>query len=123
MGISMFFGQRDLLMVGDVIILIIFLGGGLGFVAWVKQYFGHQLVNVACSLASLGCITILIKEGAVQAGEFSDDRVTQVLLMVVMGVIATTAVNVFVLPITARGQVCEISNHYSHYYMDLISNI
>ncbi|KAK4545151.1 hypothetical protein LTR36_003702 [Oleoguttula mirabilis] len=102
MGISMFFGQRDLLVVGHVIVLIVFIGGGLGFVAWTKQYFGHPLVNVACSLASLGCITILIKEGAVQAGAFSDDRVVQVLLMVVMGVIATTAVNVLVLPTTAR---------------------
>ncbi|KAK5115202.1 hypothetical protein LTR85_009960 [Meristemomyces frigidus] len=102
MGISMFFGQRDLLFVGHVIVLIVFIGGGLGVVAWVKQYFGHPLVNVACSLASLGCITILIKEGAVQAGAFSDDRVAQVLLMVIMGVIATTAVNVLVLPTTAR---------------------
>lgn len=102
MGISMFFGQRDLLVVGHVIVLIVFIGGGLGFVAWVKQYFGHALVNVACSLASLGCITILIKEGAVQAGAFSDDRVVQVLLMVIVGVIATTAVNVLILPTTAR---------------------
>ncbi|RMY48320.1 hypothetical protein D0863_15420 [Hortaea werneckii] len=91
MAVSMFFGQQDLLIVGHIIVLILFLGGGLGFIAWTKQYFGHPLVNVACSLASLGCITVLIKEGAVQAGAFSDDRVVQVLLMVIMGVLATTA--------------------------------
>ncbi|KAI7156516.1 hypothetical protein KC349_g6222 [Hortaea werneckii] len=102
MAVSMFFGQQDLLIVGHIIVLIIFLGGGLGFIAWTKQYFGHPLVNVACSLASLGCITVLIKEGAVQAGAFSDDRVVQVLLMVIMGVLATTAVNFLVLPVTAR---------------------
>lgn len=107
MGISMFFGQRDLLRVGHAIVLVVFLGGGLGFVAWTKQYFGHPLVNVACSLASLGCITILIKEGAVQAGAFSDDRVVQVLLMVIMGVIATTAVNVLILPVTARSSLVK----------------
>ncbi|RMX91563.1 hypothetical protein D0868_13917 [Hortaea werneckii] len=102
MAVSMFFGQQDLLIVGHIIVLILFLGGGLGFIAWTKQYFGHPLVNVACSLASLGCITVLIKEGAVQAGAFSDDRVVQVLLMVIMGVLATTAVNFLVLPVTAR---------------------
>jgi hypothetical protein len=107
MGISMFFGSKDLLTVGHVIVLIVFVGGGLGFVAWVKQYFGDALINVACALASLGCITILIKEGAVQAGEFSDDRVVQILFMVCMGIIATTAVNMLVLPVTARGQLVK----------------
>jgi len=108
MAISMLCGENDLLPLGHGIVLVVFIGGGLGFVAWVKQYFGNQLVNVACSLASLGCITVLIKEGAVQAGTFSEDRVLQVLLMVVMGVLATTAVNVLVLPIFAHEQVCIV---------------
>lgn len=105
MGISMFFGDRDLLVVGHVIVLILFVGAGLGSIAWTKQHFGDPLVNVACSLASLGCISVLIKEGAVQAGAFSDDRVAQILLMVIMGVIVATAVNAIVLPITARSQL------------------
>ncbi|TKA66696.1 hypothetical protein B0A55_07972 [Friedmanniomyces simplex] len=107
MAISMFFGRQDLLVVGHIIVLIVFIGGGLGLIAWVKQRLGHPLVNVACSLASLGCITILIKEGAVQAGAFSHDRVLQVLLMVIMGVVATTAVNFCILPTTARGSLVK----------------
>ena len=105
MGISQFFGDRDLLVVGHVIVLIFFVGAGLGSIAWTKQHFGDPLVNVACSLASLGCISVLIKEGAVQAGAFSDDRVAQILLMVIMGVIVATAVNAIVLPTTARSQL------------------
>lgn len=105
MGISVFFGERDLLVVGHVIVLIIFLGGGLGFVTWVKQRLGHPLVNVACALASLGCITVLIKEGSVQAGTFSDDRVIQILSMVAMGVAITTLVNIFIRPVTARSSL------------------
>ncbi|KAK3113572.1 hypothetical protein LTR53_009017 [Teratosphaeriaceae sp. CCFEE 6253] len=107
MAVSMYFGNQDLLLVGHALVLILFIGGGLGFVAWVKQKLGHPLVNVACSLASLGCITILIKEGAVQAGAFSIERVLQVLFMVIMGVIATTLVNVAVLPTTARGSLVK----------------
>ncbi|KAK5168811.1 uncharacterized protein LTR77_006120 [Saxophila tyrrhenica] len=105
MAVSMFFGSQDLLVVGHALVLVIWIGAGLGFVAWTKQHFGDPIVNVACSLASLGCITVLIKEGAVQAGEFSDDRVVQVLLMVLMGIIVTTAVNTLVLPVTARSQL------------------
>ncbi|KAK3724442.1 hypothetical protein LTR37_001066 [Vermiconidia calcicola] len=105
MGISMFFGSQDLLVVGHVLVLLVFIGGGLGFVAWTKQHYGDPIVNVACSLASLGCITVLIKEGTVQAGKFSDDRVVQVLLMVLMGIIVSTTVNTLILPVTARKQL------------------
>lgn len=107
MGVSMFFGNQDLLVVGHVVVLIIFLGGGLGIIAWVKQHYGDPIVNVAGALASLGCITVLIKEGSVQSGDFSDDRVIQILLMVIMGVIVATAVNSFVLPVTARRQLTK----------------
>ena len=105
MGISAFFGQRDLLVVGHVIVLVIFVGGGLGSIAWTKQHYGDPLVNVACSLASLGCIIVLIKEGSVQAGDFSDDRVLQILLMVLMGIVVNTLVNSLILPVTARKQL------------------
>jgi len=102
MAVSMFFGQRDLLQVGHAIVLIVFCGGGLGFIAWTKQHFGHPLVNVACSLASLACVSTLVKEGTIQAGEFSDDRVIQILIMVMMGIFVTTLVNLVVLPVKAR---------------------
>jgi len=102
MGVSMFFASRDLLMAGHAIVLLVFCGGGLGFIAWTKQHFGHPLVNVACSLASLGCVSVLVKEGSVQSGSFSDDRVIQILIMVAMGIVATTLVNLVVLPLKAR---------------------
>lgn len=80
MGVSMFFGQQDLLVVGHAIVLVVFCGGGLGFVGWLKQKLGNPLVNVACSLASLAIIITLCKEGSVQTGDFSDDKVVQVLM-------------------------------------------
>ena len=102
MAVSLGFGQRGLLQVGHAIVLTVFCGGGLGFIAWTKQHFGHPLVNVACSLASLACVSTLVKEGAIQAGEFSNDRVTQILIMVIMGIFITTLVNLVVLPVKAR---------------------
>jgi hypothetical protein len=102
MAVSVGFASRGLLQVGHAVVLIVFCGGGLGFIAWTKQHFGHPLVNVACSLASLGCVSILVKEGAVQAGHFSNDKVSQILIMVIMGISATTLVNFVVLPVKAR---------------------
>ncbi|KAF2835168.1 hypothetical protein M501DRAFT_465905 [Patellaria atrata CBS 101060] len=102
MGVSIFFADRGLLVLGHIIVLIVFCGGGLGLVALAKQKLGHPLVNVACSLASLAIITVLTKEGAVQAAQFSDDKVVQVLKMVIMGITIATAVNLLIGPVSAR---------------------
>ncbi|KAI4216744.1 MAG: hypothetical protein LQ351_000692 [Letrouitia transgressa] len=103
MGVSILFGRTlDLIALGHAIVLVFFCGGGLGFVGWIKQRLGNPLVNIACSLTSLAIITVLTKEGAVQAASFSDDKIVQVLKMIIMGVIATTAVSLLISPISAR---------------------
>ncbi|KAL8805073.1 MAG: hypothetical protein Q9182_002163 [Xanthomendoza sp. 2 TL-2023] len=103
MGVSIFFCRVvEMVAIGHVIVLVVFCGGGLGFVGWIKQRLGHPLVNISCSLTSLAIITVLTKEGAVQAAEFSDDKVIQVLKMIVMGVITTTAVSFLIYPESAR---------------------
>jgi hypothetical protein len=102
MAVSVFFARQGLLVLGHVIVLIVFCGGGLGLVGWTKQRLGNPLVNVGCSLTSLAVITILTKEGAVQAGHFSYNKVLQVLKMVAMGIMAALAVNFLVKPQLAR---------------------
>ena len=102
MGVSIFFGRTlDLIVLGHIVVLIIFCGGGLGLVGWIKQKLGDPLVNISCSLTSLAIITVLTKEGAVQAAEFSDDKVTQVMIMILMGIFATTAVSLLISPVSA----------------------
>jgi len=102
MALSAFFGHHGIKVVGHVLVLLIFCGGGLGFVGWLKQRLGNPLVNVACSLASLAIITILTKEGAVQASVFSHEKIAQVLKMVLMGIFCSTLVSLLILPISAR---------------------
>ncbi|KAJ5972435.1 uncharacterized protein N7479_002353 [Penicillium vulpinum] len=87
---------------GHAVVLIVFCGGGLGFVGWTKQRLGDPLVNVACSLTALSTITVLTKEGAVQSGDLSLVKIFQVLKMVLMGVVAVMLVSFFVFPISAR---------------------
>ncbi|KAF1979925.1 hypothetical protein BU23DRAFT_523531 [Bimuria novae-zelandiae CBS 107.79] len=104
MAVSVFFSRQHHLIVGHVIVLILFCGGGLGLVGWTKQKLGSPLVNVACSLTSLALITVLTKEGAVQAAMFSYNKVWQVLKMIIMGTIATSAVALLIRPSSARNE-------------------
>jgi hypothetical protein len=85
-------------------VLIVFVGGGLGLVGWTKHKLGNPLVNIGCSLTSLALITVLTKEGAVQAGFFSYVKVWQVLKMIIMGCSASAAVSLFIRPISARNE-------------------
>lgn len=106
MLVTMFFQDTlDLLPLGHALVLIFFCGGGLGFLGWTKQRLGDPLVNVACSLAALSMITVLTKEGAVQSGDLSLVKVSQVLKMVLMGVGAAMAVSFLIFPISARKQL------------------
>ncbi|KAL4960944.1 transcriptional regulator of RNA polII, SAGA, subunit-domain-containing protein [Aspergillus stella-maris] len=103
MCVEMLFQDKlGMLAMGHAIVLIVFCGGGLGFIGWTKQRLSDPLVNVACSLASLSTISVLTKEGAVQAGDLSFGKISQVLKMIIMGVMATMAVSFLIFPISAR---------------------
>lgn len=106
MSIAVFFADVvDLIELGHAIVLVVFLGGGLGFVGWVKLSRNDPLVNIACSLASLGLVTIITKEGAIQAGNYSTTTISQILKMIVAGVIATMLVSFLIFPISARAKL------------------
>ncbi|QVM07464.1 hypothetical protein D8B26_002164 [Coccidioides posadasii str. Silveira] len=103
MGVSVFFEDAvQFLPLGHAIVVFVFCGGGLGLVGWVKQKMGDPLVNVGCSLASLAIVTVLTKEGAVQRGDISFVKISQVLKMLLMGIFATMAVCFIIFPISAR---------------------
>ncbi|RDA87167.1 hypothetical protein CP532_4237 [Ophiocordyceps camponoti-leonardi (nom. inval.)] len=84
------------------IVLIVFVGGGLGFIGWVKQKMNHALVNVATTLASIAIISVVTKEQSIQDGFFSGDKIFQVFKMLVVGISITVAVNVLVWRQSAR---------------------
>ena len=124
MGVSILFGQTlDMIVLGHIIVLIVFCGGGLGLVGWVKQRLGNPLVNIACSLTSLAIITIVTKEGAVQAAVFSNEKVVMVLKMIVMGCIATTAVSFLIWPVSARTELRENLIQITDRFGDMLTMI
>ncbi|MCJ1309391.1 hypothetical protein MMC25_003050 [Agyrium rufum] len=124
MGVSFLFGRTlDMMMLGHIIVLIVFCGGGLGFVGWIKQRLSSPLVNVACSLTSLALITVLTKEGAVQDSTFSDDKIVQVMKMIVMGCLATIAVCFLIRPVSARKELRESLILVTDSFGDMLSSI
>ncbi|KAI5284409.1 hypothetical protein KEM52_002923, partial [Ascosphaera acerosa] len=99
----MVFADRwHMLPLGHAVVLVVFCGGGLGFVGWVKQRMADPLVNTACSLASLAMITVLTKEGDVQAGDLSFEPIVRVLKMLFLGVTITNVVCLAIFPQSAR---------------------
>ncbi|KAF4981419.1 hypothetical protein FZEAL_2767 [Fusarium zealandicum] len=94
--------QFGLATTAHVLILIICIGGGLGFVGWVKQRLNSPLVNVGSTLASIAIISVITKEEGVQGGYFDDDKIVQVLKMLVIGIACTLAVNMLVWKVSAR---------------------
>jgi hypothetical protein len=84
------------------LILIIFIGGGMGFIGWVKQKLNNPLVSVGASIASIGIITIVTKENSVHSGVFTNQKIVQSLKILLMATTISTAVNILVFPVSAR---------------------
>ncbi|KAF2853897.1 hypothetical protein T440DRAFT_418039 [Plenodomus tracheiphilus IPT5] len=123
MAVSAYSGRQGHLVLGHVIVLIVFCGGGLGLVGWTKHKLGNPLVNVACSLTSLALITVLTKEGAVQAGMFSYNKVWQVLKMVIMGCTASALVCLLVRPTSARNEFRDTFIQSTDAMADMLNGI
>lgn len=85
-----------------VVVLLVFIGGGLGLIGWVKQKFNSPLVNVGSTLASLAIISVVTKENAVQTGVFEDDKIVQYLKMLLLGISTTVAVNLLLWRVSAH---------------------
>ncbi|KAI1350895.1 ribosomal protein L19 [Xylaria sp. FL0043] len=84
------------------LILIVYIGFGLGFVGWVKQKLNNPLVSVGASIASIGIITIITKEGSVHRAVFSTEKIVQYLKILLMATIISTFVNLALWPVSAR---------------------
>ncbi|OAQ96121.1 hypothetical protein LLEC1_03381 [Akanthomyces lecanii] len=94
--------QLDSVAPAHAIILLMAVGGGLGFIAWVKQRLDQPLVNVACTLASIAIISMVTKDDSIQYGYFSNEKIVQVMKMLLVGITFSAAVNVLFWPVAAR---------------------
>lgn len=112
-----------LVTLAHVLVVIVFVGGGFGFIGWVKQKMGNPLVNVASTLASLAIISVVTKENAVVDNVFSNQKIVQVLKMLVMGITSTAAVNLLLWRVSARGLLRGSMGKVSTSLGDMLSMI
>ncbi|KAI5308941.1 Aluminum-activated malate transporter 1 [Ascosphaera atra] len=124
MSVSMFFDDTlHMLPLGHAIVLVVFCGGGLGFVGWVKQRLGDPLVNTACSLTSLAMITVLTKEGDIQQGDLSFRPIARILKMLLLGVTSTFLVCLFIFPQSARLNLRKVMVDFTDSLSDMLAII
>ncbi|KAK3378577.1 Fusaric acid resistance protein-like-domain-containing protein [Podospora didyma] len=99
---SVLFGSvLEMVPLAHALVLAIFIGGGFGFIGWAKQKMNNPLVDVGSTLASLAIIGVVTKETAVFASVFSNQKIVQIFKMLIMGITATTAVNLLVWRVSA----------------------
>ena len=95
-------GHLGQVVLARLVVLFVFIGGGLGFVGWVKQKFSRPLVNVACTLTSIAIISSITKEEIAYEGHFTTEKIEQVFKMLVLGITISAAVNMLVWRSSAR---------------------
>lgn len=98
-------GKLGLVTFAHVLVVTVFIGGGFGFMGWVKQRMNNPLVNVGSTLASIAIISVVTKENAVVYNIFSNQKIAQVLKMLVMGITCAASVNLLIWPVSARTQL------------------
>ncbi|KAI1389743.1 Fusaric acid resistance protein-like-domain-containing protein [Hypoxylon trugodes] len=103
MATSVLFGSvLDMVEFSYALVLLIFIGGGLGFVGWVKQKLNNPLVSVGASIASIGIITIVTKENSVHTGVFTNQKIIMSLKILMMATTISMLVNLLIWPVSAR---------------------
>lgn len=105
------------------LVLIVFIAGGFGFIGWVKQKLNNPLVNVGSTLASLAIIGVVTKENAVLSNVFSNQKIVQILKMLIMGISTTTIVNLLVWRVSAVALLRQSMNKASVSLGDMLSTI
>jgi hypothetical protein len=121
---SVLFGDvLDMVPLAHGLVLVVFIGGGFGFMGWVKQRMGNPLVDVGSTLASLAIIGVVTKETAVLTSVFSNQKIVQILKMLIMGITITTIVNLTVWRMSAVSALRQSMTKASVSLGDMLSLI
>ncbi|KAK9479292.1 Fusaric acid resistance protein-like-domain-containing protein [Lipomyces japonicus] len=117
------FSRLSLIELGYAIVLFVFCAGGLGSIALMKHKVGKPSFNTACSLASTSFATILIREGAIQAGQVSFAQIRRVMFTVHFGVAIAVSVCFLIFPYTAIGKLKQTSNNIMDTYSLILATL
>ncbi|KAL7269959.1 hypothetical protein RUND412_007347 [Rhizina undulata] len=123
MMLSVCFAKLNMIVLGHALVLIIFCGGGLGFIGYMKHVMSSPTVSVCCSMASIAIITILTKEGSVQMAVFSLGKIKQVSIIVVMAIVISNFLAFMLWPRSAISELRELMIKSTDTFSKMLSTI
>lgn len=105
MVLSVLLISYDLRWLSYLMSLVIFCGAGLGVIAYEKRKVNLPTFNTACSLASIFLVSVLVREGNIQAGRWGWTRFVRSYMLVVTGCLISTVVCFTLWPQTAESEL------------------
>ncbi|CAD6925477.1 unnamed protein product [Tilletia controversa] len=85
----------------NIISVLLFLGVGMALVGYSKVTIAKPTFNVACSMIGVIVFTVIAKEGSAHLGVFSADKIWQVSIVVVTGILVSNVICFLIWPQSA----------------------
>ncbi len=92
MGVAVFLHDQGLATLSNVLIVALFIGGGMGFVAWSKVRMASPTFSTTCSMIGIIVFTVVVREGSAHLGRFSMDKILQTTICVIAGTLISNLV-------------------------------
>lgn len=121
MATAIFFNKLEQRALGHAVVLIVWLCGGVGYIAYWKQRMGHPTVGVASSMASMMIFFNITREGSLQLGEFNLRRTLQYFFIVLIGLAISIVVNGVLWPVSARNNLLRDMSHSTSQFSQFLS--
>ncbi|PKY38564.1 hypothetical protein RhiirA4_336561 [Rhizophagus irregularis] len=101
MASAVWFDNNGLDTIGRILGVVIWCGGSMFIVAFLKAKLNKPNFNSACSLANIIIFVIVTKEGSPDLANFSMDKIIQVTKIIFFGICISFFVSVCVWPVSA----------------------
>ena len=101
MIVAVFLHDHNLPLTSNAITVVVFVGLAMALVGYAKVKIGKPNFNTACSLISVISFTVIVLEGSTHLGRFSTEKIWQVTLVVLVGVLISNAICFLIWPASA----------------------
>ncbi|RIA95229.1 Fusaric acid resistance protein-like-domain-containing protein [Glomus cerebriforme] len=101
MASAVWFNANDHNNLGCIISVVVWCGGSMFIVAFLRAKLNKPTFNSACSLANIIIFVIIAKEGTPYIGRFTLDKIIQVTKIILIGVCISFFVSICVWPVSA----------------------
>lgn len=92
MTLAVYLHEHEFPLTSNAISVVFFVGLGTAVVGFAKVRVARPTFNTACSLMGVIIFTVIVKEGSSHLGHFSTDKIWQVTLVVIAGVMTSNVV-------------------------------